>query len=74
MSGLGLAPGDRRSWPPSVQGAEELLRGTAVMAAARAGLLRTSWHLYNNEDDVEHVLEVLSPGAARRRARGSAAA
>jgi selenocysteine lyase/cysteine desulfurase len=27
-------------------------------------MLRTSWHLYNTEADVERVLEILSPVAA----------
>ena len=35
-------------------------------------LLRTSWHLYNSREDVEQILERLSPGAARRPPRGSA--
>jgi selenocysteine lyase/cysteine desulfurase len=64
--GLGLDPGDSAIVSAEVPGAEELLRETAVMAAARAGLLRTSWHLYNTEEDVERVLEALSPVAARR--------
>jgi selenocysteine lyase/cysteine desulfurase len=29
------------------------------MAAARAGLLRTSWHVYNTDDDVDELLELL---------------
>ena len=53
--------------------AEERLRGTPVMAAARAGMLRTSWHVYNTEDDVERVLGYLS-GAAPRRGPGADAA
>jgi selenocysteine lyase/cysteine desulfurase len=64
--GLGLDPGDSAIVSAEVPGAEERLRETAVMAAARAGLLRTSWHLYNTEEDVERVLEALSPVAARR--------
>jgi selenocysteine lyase/cysteine desulfurase len=64
--GLGLEPGDSAIVSTNVPGAEERLRDTGVMAAARAGLLRTSWHLYNTEDDVERVLDVLSPFAARR--------
>ena len=72
--GLGLAPGPSAIVSAELPGAEERLRGTAVMAAARAGLLRTSWHLYNTEDDVTQVLRLLSPGAARRRGRGSGAA
>jgi selenocysteine lyase/cysteine desulfurase len=29
------------------------------MAAARAGLLRTSWHVYNTDADVDEVLALL---------------
>ena len=65
-AGLGLEPGDSAIVAAEVPGAEELLRGTAVMAAARAGMLRTSWHLYNTEEDVERALAALSPVAARR--------
>ena len=64
--GLGLDPGDSAIVSAEVPGAEERLGETAVMAAARAGLLRTSWHLYNTEDDVERLLDALSPVAARR--------
>ena len=70
--GLGLPPGDSAIVSTELPGAEERLRGSPVMAAARAGLLRTSWHLYNSREDVERILELLSPGAARRPARGSA--
>jgi selenocysteine lyase/cysteine desulfurase len=72
--GLGLDPGDSAIVSAALPGAEDRLAGTAVMAAARAGMLRTSWHLYNTEDDVERVLEILSPVAARRSPRGSAGA
>ena len=30
------------------------------MAAARAGLLRTSWHVYNTDDDVDELLTLLT--------------
>jgi selenocysteine lyase/cysteine desulfurase len=73
-AGLGLPPGDSAIVAADVPGAEELLRGSGVMASARAGLLRTSWHVYNTEDDVERVLELLSPGAAPRSRRESAGA
>jgi selenocysteine lyase/cysteine desulfurase len=72
--GLGLDPGDSAIVSAEMPGAEERLRETPVMAAARAGLLRTSWHLYNTEDDVERVLEILSPVGARRSRPGSAGA
>jgi selenocysteine lyase/cysteine desulfurase len=64
--GLGLEPSDSAIVSAEVPGAEERLRGTGVMAAARAGLLRTSWHVYNTEEDVGRVLDAVSPAAARR--------
>jgi selenocysteine lyase/cysteine desulfurase len=64
--GLALEPGDSAIVSAEVPGAEERLRETAIMAAARAGRLRTSWHLYNTEDDVQRVLDAVSPVAARR--------
>jgi selenocysteine lyase/cysteine desulfurase len=64
--GLGLEPGDSTIVAAEVPGAEELLQGSGVMTATRAGMLRTSWHLYNTEEDVERVVELLSPVAARR--------
>jgi selenocysteine lyase/cysteine desulfurase len=63
-TGLGLGPGDSAIVAADVPGAEERLRGTGVMAAARSGMLRTSWHVYNTEDDVERVVDLLSPAAA----------
>jgi selenocysteine lyase/cysteine desulfurase len=72
--GLGLEPGDSAIVAAEVEDAEELLRGSGVMAAARAGRLRTSWHVYNDDEDVERALEVLSAGAAQRPARGSVSA
>jgi selenocysteine lyase/cysteine desulfurase len=63
--GLGLAPGDSAIVSAELPEAEERLRGTRVMAAARAGLLRTSWHVYNTDDDVDELLGVLGPGQAR---------
>jgi selenocysteine lyase/cysteine desulfurase len=73
-AGLGLEPGDSAIVAADIEGAEELLRGSGVMAAARAGALRTSWHVYNDEADVERAVEVLSAGGGRRRARGSVSA
>jgi selenocysteine lyase/cysteine desulfurase len=72
-AGLGLRPGDSAIVSADVPGAEERLRRSAVMAAARAGRLRTSWHVYNTEEEVERVLDLLglSRAAARRSLRGS---
>jgi selenocysteine lyase/cysteine desulfurase len=72
--GLRLEPGDSAIVSAAIPGAEQLLRGSGVMAAARAGQLRTSWHLYNDEDDVDRVLGLVSRGAGRRPVRGSASA
>jgi selenocysteine lyase/cysteine desulfurase len=73
-AGLDLEPGDSAIVAAEVEGAEELLRGSGVMAAARAGRLRTSWHVYNDDADVARALEVVSAGAAPRPARGSVSA
>ena len=73
-AGLGLPLGDSAIVAADVAGAEELLRGSGVIAAVRAGRLRTSWHVYNTEEDVERVLDVLSLAAAPRSRRGSAGA
>jgi selenocysteine lyase/cysteine desulfurase len=58
-AGLDLPPGDSAIVSAERPEAEERLRGTRVMAAARAGLLRTSWHVYNTDDDVDELLELL---------------
>ena len=58
-AGLGLAPGDSAIVSAELPEAEERLSGTRVMAAARAGLLRTSWHVYNTDDDVRELLDLL---------------
>ena len=58
-AGLGMEPSNSAIVSAEVPGAEERLRDSGVMAAARAGSLRTAWHLYNTEDDVERVLALL---------------
>ncbi len=60
--GLGLPAGDSAIVSAELPEAEELLSGTRVMAAARAGLLRTSWHVYNTDDDVDELLALLGLG------------
>jgi selenocysteine lyase/cysteine desulfurase len=57
--GLGMDPSDSAIVSAEVAGAEERLAGSGVMAAARAGSLRTAWHLYNTEHDVARVLALL---------------
>jgi selenocysteine lyase/cysteine desulfurase len=58
-TGLGLPPGDSAIVSAEQSEAEERLSGTRVMAAARAGLLRTSWHVYNTDNDVDELLALL---------------
>jgi selenocysteine lyase/cysteine desulfurase len=58
-AGLGLEPSDSAIVSAELPGVEERLAGSRVMAAARAGRLRTSWHVYNTEADVDAALEVL---------------
>jgi selenocysteine lyase/cysteine desulfurase len=69
-AGLGLPPGDSAIVSTELPEAEERLRGTRVMAAARAGLLRTSWHIYNTDADVDELLELLNRAPASRVAQG----
>jgi len=59
-AGLALPAGNSAIVSAELPEAEERLRGTRVMAAARAGLLRTSWHVYNTQDDVDELLALLN--------------
>ena len=36
------------------------LERAGIVAAMRGGRLRTSWHVYNDQDDVDRVLDVLA--------------
>jgi selenocysteine lyase/cysteine desulfurase len=64
-AGLGLPLGDSAIVSAELPDAEERLRGSRVMAAGRAGLLRTSWHVYNTDDDVDELLELLGSDPLR---------
>jgi selenocysteine lyase/cysteine desulfurase len=57
--GLGQPPGDSAIVTSDVADATEKLAGAGIMAAARAGRLRASFHLYNTEDDVDKALDAL---------------
>jgi selenocysteine lyase/cysteine desulfurase len=59
-AGLGLAEGDSAIVSVASDDAGERLARAGVMAATRGGRLRTSWHVYNTEDDVDRVLDVLT--------------
>ena len=58
-AGIGLAPSNSAIVCAELPGAAERLRRAGIVAAVRGGLLRTSWHLYNEESDVDRVLEVV---------------
>jgi selenocysteine lyase/cysteine desulfurase len=59
-AGLGLAPSDSAIVSADMPDARERLEAAGIVAAARAGRMRASWHLYNTEADVDRVLDVLT--------------
>jgi selenocysteine lyase/cysteine desulfurase len=60
-AGLGLAPAAGAIVSVATDdGAADRLRAAGVMAAGRAGRLRFSCHLYNDEQDVDRALEALA--------------
>jgi selenocysteine lyase/cysteine desulfurase len=59
-AGLGLEPGDSAIVFVDAPGAAERLAAAGIAAAVRDGRLRTSWHVYNRESDVDRALEVLT--------------
>jgi selenocysteine lyase/cysteine desulfurase len=56
--GLGLPPGDTAIVTAEAANVERL-EAAGIIAPVRAGRLRTSWHAYNTEADVDRVLDVL---------------
>lgn len=58
-AGLGLERGNSAIVFCDVEGAAEKLGQAGIRAAVRGGRLRTSWHVYNTDADVDHTLEVL---------------
>ena len=61
-AGLGLEPSDSAIVTTDVPDATEKLARAGIMAAARAGKLRASFHLYNTEHDVDAALSALGAG------------
>lgn len=59
-AGLGLPPGDSAIVSADVPGAAERLARAGIQAAARAGRLRASFHVYNTEADVDAALGYLT--------------
>jgi selenocysteine lyase/cysteine desulfurase len=58
-AGLGLPASDSAIVTADIPGAAERLEAAGIMAAVRGGRLRTSWHVYNTEGEVDRVLDVL---------------
>jgi selenocysteine lyase/cysteine desulfurase len=56
---LGLEPGASAIVTSDAPGAADRLRRAGIRAAVRGGRLRTSWHVYNTDDDVEATLDAL---------------
>lgn len=58
-AGLDFAPSDSAIVSVDLPGAAEKLGRAGIMAAVRGGRLRTSWHVYNTEEDVAATLAAL---------------
>lgn len=58
-SGIGLEPSNSAIVCAELPGAAERLERAGIVAAVRGGRLRTSWHVYNDESDVDRVLEIV---------------
>jgi selenocysteine lyase/cysteine desulfurase len=59
-AGVGLPPGNSAIVCADLPGAADRMQRAGIIAAMRGGLLRTSWHLYNDERDVDAVLEMVA--------------
>ena len=59
-AGLGLEPGDSAIVFVDVPDAAARLERAGIRAAVRGGRVRTSWHLYNTDADVDRALEALT--------------
>ena len=58
-AGLGMGPANSAIVSVDVDDATARLQRAGIVAAMRGGRLRTSWHVYNTEDDVDRVLAAL---------------
>jgi selenocysteine lyase/cysteine desulfurase len=58
-AGVGLEPANSAIVCADLPGAAERLARAGILAAVRGGRLRTSWHVYNDEADVDRVLAAL---------------
>lgn len=58
-AGIGLQPSDSAIVSADLPGATEQLQRAGIIAAVRGGRLRTSWHIYNTDTDVDNLLHAL---------------
>ena len=56
---LGLEPSNSAIVFCDIEDAADKLERAGIRAAVRGGRLRTSWHLYNTDEDVQRTLDVL---------------
>ncbi len=59
-AGLGLEPSDSAIVAVDLDGGAERLERAGIVAALRGGRLRTSWHVYNTDADVDVALSALA--------------
>jgi selenocysteine lyase/cysteine desulfurase len=59
-AGLGLPPGDSAIVSADAPHAEEAFARAGILASARAGRLRASFHVYNTDADVDAALNALT--------------
>jgi selenocysteine lyase/cysteine desulfurase len=59
-AGLGLEPSNSAIVFCDVEDAAEKLERAGIRAAVRGGRLRTSWHVYNSDEDVGRTLDALA--------------
>jgi selenocysteine lyase/cysteine desulfurase len=74
LAGLGLPPAGSAIAAVSQDGADELLEAAGVRASLRAGRARLSFHLYNQEADVDRAVDALSGALPRSGAQRHAEA
>ena len=58
-AGLGLEPSNSAIVFCDIEDAADKLERAGIRAAVRGGRLRTSWHVYNTDADVDRTLDVL---------------
>ncbi len=58
-AGLDMEPADSAIVSAEVPDAAARMERAGIVAAMRGGRLRTSWHVYNDERDVDRVLEAV---------------